>query len=77
MLFRFLKEKDIFDRYYKQHLAKRLLLGKSVGEDAERSMISKLKVSLDDFKFSYECSFFSRSNVAISLPPNWRECLTT
>jgi cullin 3 len=39
-----LKEKDIFDRYYKQHLAKRLLLGKSVGEDAERSMISKLKV---------------------------------
>jgi cullin 3 len=46
VLFRFLREKDIFDRYYKQHLAKRLLLGRSVGEDAERSMISKLKVNL-------------------------------
>ena len=26
VLFRFLQEKDVFERYYKQHLAKRLLL---------------------------------------------------
>jgi len=43
MLFRFIQEKDIFEKYYKQHLARRLLLGRSVSDDAERSMIAKLK----------------------------------
>ncbi|KAF2077580.1 hypothetical protein CYY_001121 [Polysphondylium violaceum] len=43
MLFRFIQEKDVFEKYYKQHLAKRLLLGRSVSDDAERNMISKLK----------------------------------
>ncbi|KAJ0667331.1 putative cullin protein, neddylation [Helianthus annuus] len=43
MLFRYLQEKDIFEKYYKQHLAKRLLFNKSVSEDAERSLILKLK----------------------------------
>ncbi|CAI6002869.1 unnamed protein product [Closterium sp. NIES-64] len=43
MLFRFLQEKDVFEKYYKQHLAKRLLSGKTVSDDAERSFIVKLK----------------------------------
>jgi len=43
MLFRYLQEKDVFEKYYKQHLAKRLLGGRSVSDDAERSMITKLK----------------------------------
>ncbi|KAI7729007.1 hypothetical protein M8C21_024552 [Ambrosia artemisiifolia] len=42
-LFRYLKEKDIFEKHYKQHLLKRLLANTSVSEDAERSLISKLK----------------------------------
>ncbi|GJP50323.1 hypothetical protein CLOM_g9454 [Closterium sp. NIES-68] len=42
-LFRFLQEKDVFEKYYKQHLAKRLLSGKTVSDDAERSFIVKLK----------------------------------
>jgi hypothetical protein len=42
-LFRFIQEKDVFEKYYKQHLAKRLLLNRSVSDDAERGMISKLK----------------------------------
>lgn len=46
MLFRFLQDKDYFERYYKQHLAKRLLLNKSVSDDSEKNMISKLKVSV-------------------------------
>jgi len=44
VIFRFLQEKDVFERYYKQHLAKRLLLNKSVSNDNEKNMISKLKV---------------------------------
>lgn len=30
MLFRYLKDKDVFEKYYKQHLAKRLLSGRTV-----------------------------------------------
>lgn len=44
VLFRYLLEKDVFERYYKAHLAKRLLLNKSVSDDSEKNMISKLKV---------------------------------
>ncbi|KAJ4746042.1 Cullin family protein [Rhynchospora pubera] len=43
VLFRYLQEKDVFEKYYKQHLAKRLLSAKSVSEEAERGMILKLK----------------------------------
>lgn len=43
MLFRYLQEKDVFEKYYKQHLAKRLLGGRSVSDDVERQMITKLK----------------------------------
>ncbi|SPO29549.1 related to Cullin-3 [Ustilago trichophora] len=43
-VFRFLHEKDTFERYYKQHLAKRLLQGRSVSDDAERGMMAKLKI---------------------------------
>ena len=38
-----MQEKDVFEKYYKQHLAKRLLYGKTVSDDAERSLIVKLK----------------------------------
>lgn len=43
-VFRFITDKDVFERYYKGHLAKRLLLGRSVSDDAERGMLAKLKV---------------------------------
>ncbi|CAM6110045.1 unnamed protein product [Calypogeia fissa] len=43
VLFRFLQHKDLFERYYRQHLAKRLLSGRAVADDAERSFIVKLK----------------------------------
>lgn len=42
-IFRFIQEKDVFEKYYKQHLAKRLLSNRSVSDDAERNMIGKLK----------------------------------
>ncbi|KAL7424536.1 hypothetical protein Q5752_000220 [Cryptotrichosporon argae] len=51
VLFRFLADKDKFERYYKNHLAKRLLYGKSVSDDAERGMVAKLKVEMG-FQFT-------------------------
>ncbi|CDK27209.1 unnamed protein product [Kuraishia capsulata CBS 1993] len=43
VIFRFIKDKDLVEKYYKNHLAKRLLQQKSFSSDIERSMISKLK----------------------------------
>lgn len=37
MLFRYLQEKDVFEKYYKQHLAKRLLSGRAVSPSHEPS----------------------------------------
>ena len=45
-LFRYIRDKDIFERYYKQHLGKRLVFNRSVSDDAERSMIAKLKLEV-------------------------------
>ncbi|CAN8075215.1 unnamed protein product [Agarophyton chilense] len=42
-LFRYLSDKDVFERYYKQHLQKRLLYSRSTCSDAERSFITKMK----------------------------------
>jgi len=43
VVFRYLSDKDVFESFYKQHLAKRLLGNRSVSDDAERSMVSMLK----------------------------------
>lgn len=58
VLFRFLQEKDVFERYYKQHLAKRLLLNKSVSDDWEKNMISKLKVRIHLQQLAYFTGIF-------------------
>lgn len=83
VLFRYLLEKDVFERYYKTHLAKRLLLNKSVSDDSEKNMISKLKVPTSqtaihllffEFLFFFLSPFF-RLNVDVNSLPSWRECL--
>jgi cullin-4 len=42
-LFRLLHAKDVFEAFYAKLLAKRLLLGNSESDDAERHMVSRLK----------------------------------
>lgn len=46
VLFRFISDKDLFENYYKAHFAKRLLNGRSLSDDIERSMIAKLKMEI-------------------------------
>ncbi|CEP08220.1 hypothetical protein [Parasitella parasitica] len=79
-LFRFLQDKDVFERYYKQHLAKRLLLNRSVSDDAERGMLSKLKREcgyqftnklegmFNDMKLSTEMSIAFKEHLEKSRP---------
>ena len=42
-IFRLIDDKDLFEQYYRANLATRLLHNKSVNDDSEREMISKLK----------------------------------
>lgn len=57
VLFRFLQEKDVFERFYKQHLGRRLLSNKTVSDDLEKNMISKLKVCWRTCQSSQHRSF--------------------
>eukprot|EP00730_Choanoeca_flexa_P019489 TRINITY_DN9520_c0_g1_i1.p1 TRINITY_DN9520_c0_g1~~TRINITY_DN9520_c0_g1_i1.p1 ORF type:complete len:735 (+),score=219.46 TRINITY_DN9520_c0_g1_i1:131-2335(+) len=43
VLFRYTSGKDVFEAYYKNHLARRLLHNKSASSDLERTMLAKLK----------------------------------
>lgn len=63
VLFRFLQEKDVFERFYKQHLGRRLLSNKTVSDDLEKNMISKLKVCWR----TCARSFVLHQNIGISL----------
>jgi cullin 1 len=44
VLFRYLDDKDVFQKHYARLLARRLILDQSVSDGSEESMISKLKV---------------------------------
>ncbi|KAL8999217.1 MAG: hypothetical protein Q9169_001882 [Polycauliona sp. 2 TL-2023] len=45
-LLRYISDKDMFERYYKKHLSRRLLMRRSISMDAERQMISKMKMEV-------------------------------
>ncbi|KAG5438688.1 hypothetical protein PCANB_002408 [Pneumocystis canis] len=42
-IFKYVEDKDVFQKFYSKMLAKRLINGTSVSDDAETNMISKLK----------------------------------
>ena len=46
ILLRYIKDKDLFERYYKKHLSRRLLMKRSVSMDAERQMMVKMKLEI-------------------------------
>ena len=45
VLFKYIEDKDVFQKFYSKMLAKRLVQQNSASDDAEAGMISKLKVS--------------------------------
>lgn len=45
-LLRYVKDKDLFETYYKKHLSRRLLMKRAASMDAERQMISKMKMEV-------------------------------
>lgn len=45
-LFRFVHGKPVFEAFYKNDLARRLLMGRSSSDDAEKSMLARLRTGL-------------------------------
>lgn len=46
VVFKYIEDKDVFQKFYAKMLAKRLVHQNSASDDAEASMISKLKVGI-------------------------------
>ena len=63
-LLRYVQDKDMFERYYKRHLSRRLLMKRSISMDAERQMISKMKMEVgNNFTQKIEAMF---KDIAVS-----------
>lgn len=70
VIFQFIENKDAFEKCYKRFLAKRLVIDKSASDDAEASMISKLKQACGfDYTFKLQKVF---QEVAVSKDFNER-----
>ena len=46
VVFKYIEDKDVFQKFYSKMFGKRLVQHMSASDDAEASMISKLKVSI-------------------------------
>ncbi|KAI0024967.1 cullin-4A [Xylariomycetidae sp. FL0641] len=75
-LFRFIEGKDVFEAFYKQDLARRLLMGRSANADAERSMLAKLKSECgSNFTYNLEIMFKDQQTAREEMAAykTWRE----
>ena len=71
-LLRYVQDKDMFERYYKKHLSKRLLMKRSVSMDAERQMISKMKLEVGNTFTQKIESMFKDMAVSEDLSSNYK-----
>ena len=60
--FKYIEDKDVFQKFYSKMLAKRLVQHMSASDDAEASMISKLKVCVlhfvsNQFEYLFCCKW--------------------
>lgn len=73
VLVRYLSDRDMFERYYQKHLARRLLHGKSESQDVEKEMISRMKQEAGNhFTTKFE-GMFKDMELSRDLTKNYRE----
>lgn len=73
VLLRYITDKDLFERYYQKHLARRLLQGKSESQDAEKEMISRMKQAMgNQFTAKFE-GMFKDMDLSHDLTNGYRE----
>ena len=72
-LLRYVQDKDMFERYYKKHLSRRLLMKRTVSMDAERQMISKMKMEVGNTFTQRIEAMFKDMAVSVDLASNYRD----
>lgn len=72
-LLRYVKDKDLFENYYKKHLSRRLLMKRAASMDAERQMISKMKVEVGNQFTQRIEAMFKDMTVSEDLSTNYKE----
>lgn len=73
VIFRYLADKDVFESFYKQHLAKRLLASRSVSDEAEKLMVSLLKAECG-YQFTTKLEgMFNDMRISRETRDNWKQ----
>ncbi|GMG52280.1 unnamed protein product [Aspergillus oryzae var. brunneus] len=75
-LFRFVHGKAVFEAFYKNDLARRLLMGRSASDDAEKSMLARLKTADQELKRTLQSLACAKYRV-LAKKPKGREVNTT
>ncbi|ORX80888.1 Cullin-domain-containing protein [Anaeromyces robustus] len=75
ILFKYLNDKDIFQKFYSKILAKRLIYGTSVSEELEENMINRLKLSCGVEYTNKLQRMFTDINVCKDINNNFKEYL--
>jgi cullin 3 len=73
VLVRYLGDRDMFERYYQKHLARRLLQGKSGSEATEMEMISRMKQEMGNHFTSKFEGMFKDMDLSRDLTNGYRE----
>lgn len=76
ILLRYIEDKDMFERYYKKHLCKRLLMGKSVSIEVEKQMIQRMKIELGNSFTSKLEAMFKDMALSEELTASYRNRVT-
>lgn len=71
-LLQYIQDKDMFERYYKKHLARRLLHKKSESTDVEKQMISKMKQEIGNAFTNKLEGMFRDMAISEELSSNYR-----
>ncbi|RSH81909.1 uncharacterized protein EHS24_008106 [Apiotrichum porosum] len=73
VIFKFIDDKDVFQKFYQKKLAQRLVNGGSASDDAESSMISKLK-EVSGYDYTNKLTrMFSDVNVSRDVTEKFKE----
>jgi cullin 3 len=76
-LLKYIADKDLFERYYKKHLSRRLLLNKSQSIDVEKQLVSKMKFELGNTFTSKMEVMFKDMTLSDELTGNFKSVLDT
>ncbi len=71
-LLTYILDKDLFERYYKKHLARRLLHGKSESADVEKQMIARMKLVVGNMFTSKLEGMFKDMTISEEISSSYR-----